>query len=83
MNLSNRKDDNGNIKVTEIRVGGQGNFVGNTLTCDEIRTVLAGSGKCKIYNNRTGYNDIAPTGYAYFDCSGGKVCSSEPPNSEY
>ena len=82
MNLDNRQDENGNNLVTSIRVGGQGNFVGNTLSCDEIWTILAGSGKCKIYANRTGYSEIAPLGYAFFDCAGGDVCSSKPANAE-
>jgi hypothetical protein len=68
--------------VTSIKAGGQGEFVGNTLSCDEIRTVLAGSGKCKIYAHREGYNEIVPFGYAFFDCAGGKVCSSKPANAE-
>jgi hypothetical protein len=83
MNLSNREDSSGNNKVTSLEMGDQGNFVGGDLTCDEIRQVLAGSGKCKIYHIRTGYYDIAPAGYAFFDCDGGKVCSAVPANAPF
>jgi hypothetical protein len=72
MNLSNSAKAN----VSSIKAGGKGNFTGGTLTCDDIKTVLKGSGKCKIYANREGYSDIAPYGYVYFDCSGGDVCTT-------
>jgi hypothetical protein len=73
MNLSNRVD------VASIKMGVRDDITtidGGRLSCPQIKTNLAGTGKCKIYYNRQsnkytgGYKF-----YAYFDCNGGKVCT--------
>jgi hypothetical protein len=72
MNLSN----GAKADVSEIGLSGTTeDFRGTLLTCDEIRTVLKGSGKCKIYLHKTGGSALNPYGYIFFDCSGGDVCT--------
>jgi hypothetical protein len=78
MNLSKSAKAN----ISYIKAGGRGNFYGAKLTCDEIRTVLEGSGKCKIYihllESDTSSYPPALIGWLYFDCSDGKVCTGPP-----
>jgi hypothetical protein len=72
MNLSKTaKAEISHITVDE----GTEYFRDTLLTCDEIKTVLKGSGKCKIYLHKTGGSALNPYGFVFFDCSGGDVCT--------
>jgi len=70
INLEKKKKS----KTSSIVVAG-GGYDRGTLSCSDIRKILAGNGECKIYLKDTSYDTNLFTGYLFFDCDGGNVCT--------